>query len=256
MSKALRRRLRARALGALVHAGGFVPSRLVRGTLTAASPIARFTRYERRTLANLELALGHETDEAERRRIASGVRRHAARLFAEWLKLARGGDGTWIDRAVTLDPSIEVLRRELARGRGALIVTAHLGNWELLCARLRRLGLDGAVVGYERPRDESARWLAAMRRAYGVQTLSQQTSAREILRVLQGGLVVGLLADLEDRRIDGEFLPFFGVPALTMTAVAAADRRRAALRRRSRLPAARAGAVRRLPAASGRPRAR
>jgi KDO2-lipid IV(A) lauroyltransferase len=130
---------------------------------------------------------------------------------------------------VTLDPSIEVLRRELARGRGALIVTAHLGNWELLCARLRRLGLDGAVVGYERPRDESARWLAAMRRAYGVQTLSQQTSAREILRVLQGGLVVGLLADLEDRRIDGEFLPFFGVPALTMTAPAA-------LARAARLP--------------------
>jgi len=224
MQKTRRREIRARALRALVGAGGLVPAPLVRGLLSAASPLARFTRYERRTAANLELALGAETSALERRRIARGVRLHAARIFPEWLKLARGGDGAWIDRAVALDPSIAILRRELDRGRGALIVTAHLGNWELLCARLRRLGLEGAVVGYERPGDPSSAWLAEVRRAYGVETLPQRTSAREILRVLQRGGVVGLLADLEARAIDGVFLPFFGVPALTMTAPAALAR--------------------------------
>jgi KDO2-lipid IV(A) lauroyltransferase len=224
MSKTQRRRLRARALRALVRAGALAPAPFVRAGLAAVSPLARFTRYERRTLANLELALGSETDAAERRRIARGVRLHAARLFAEWLKLARGGDGAWIDRAVELDPSIAILEQELARGRGALVVTAHLGNWELLCARIIRHGVEGAVVGYERPGDESSAWLASMRRAYGVETLPQHASPREILRVLQRGQVVGLLADLEDRRIDGEFLPFFGVPALTMTAPAALAR--------------------------------
>jgi lauroyl/myristoyl acyltransferase len=201
-----------------------VPAPLVRGMLHVASPLARFTRYERRTRENLELALGSETTPARRSAIARGVRRHSARIFSEWLKLARGGNGAWIDGAVALDPSIAILQRELERGRGALIVTAHLGNWELLCARLHRLGLEGAVIGYERPGDPSSAWLTQMRRAYGVETLPQATSAREILRVLQDGRVVGLLADLEDRRIDGEFLPFLGIPALTMTAPAALSR--------------------------------
>jgi KDO2-lipid IV(A) lauroyltransferase len=233
----LRRRLRAGALEALTRASIFAPVPLVRAALTAASPLARFSRYERRTLANLELALGAETTEEERRKIARGVRLHSARIFSEWLRLARSGApgtpdaarGEWIERAVALDPSIRILERELAKGRGALIVTAHLGNWELLCARLRRMGLQGAVVGYERLRDSTSAWLAEMRRAYGVTTLPQHASPREILRVLQRGQVIGLLADLEARRIDGELLPFFGVPALTMTAPAA-------LARAARLP--------------------
>lgn len=224
MRKTRRRELRARLLRALVRAGTLVPAPLVRGVLSGASPLARFTRYERRTAENLELALGGETTPAQRRAIARGVRHHSARIFSEWLRLARGGDGAWIDRAVALDPSITILRREIDRGRGVLVVTAHLGNWELLCARLRRLGLEGAVIGYERPGDPSSAWLAQMRRAYGVETLPQASNAREVLRVLQSGRVVGLLADLEDRRIDGEFLPFLGIPALTMTAPAALSR--------------------------------
>jgi KDO2-lipid IV(A) lauroyltransferase len=220
MEKTRRRELRARVLRALA----LVPAPVVRVMLSGALPLARFTRYERRIADNLELALGGETTPAQRRRITRGVLRHSARIFSEWLKLARGGDGAWIDSAVALDPSIAILRREMERGRGVLVVTAHLGNWELLCARLRRLGLEGAVIGYERPGDPSSAWLARMRRAYGVETLPQATSPREVLRVLQGGRVVGLLADLEDRRVDGEFLPFFGTPALTMTAPAALSR--------------------------------
>jgi KDO2-lipid IV(A) lauroyltransferase len=45
-----------------------------------------------------------------------------------------------------------------------------------------------------------------------------------VLDVLARGEVVGLLCDLEDRRLDGEFVPFFGVPARTMTAPASLAR--------------------------------
>jgi len=236
MKEKLRRRVRARALRALVQAR-ILPAPLVGGALAAISPLARFSRYERLTLANLELALAKETTASERARIARGVRLHAARLFAEWLRLARSGApgtpdaarGAWIETAVRLDDSVRILERELARGRGALIVTGHIGNWELLCARLRRMGLEGAVVGNHRARHPSSVWLADMRRTYGVATLEQDASPREILRVLQRGQVVGLLADLPAPRIQGEMLPFFGIPARTMTAPAA-------LARAARLP--------------------
>ncbi|MFT7487436.1 MAG: KDO2-lipid IV(A) lauroyltransferase, partial [Candidatus Paceibacteria bacterium] len=49
---------------------------------------------------------------------------------------------------------------------------------------------------------------------------------RALLRVLQKGQLLGLLCDLEVKRLAGEHLPFFGKPALTMTAPAALARAR------------------------------
>jgi KDO2-lipid IV(A) lauroyltransferase len=229
----LRRRARALALKGLVRA----PEPLVAGALWTAAGLARWSRYERATLDNLALALGAETSPGERARIARGVRRHAARILAEWLRLAasdaRAG-GAWIDELVELDPSAERLvalaadARAGARGgqggQGLLIATAHLGNWELRAAALRRRGLDGAVVGRHRRNDSSSTWLVKMRRGLGIATLAQDEPPRRMLEILRRGATLGILCDLEVRRLDGRFVPFFGRPALTMTAPAALAR--------------------------------
>ena len=227
----LRRRVRARLLDGLARLAATKPgARAVGGALRAAAGAARFSALERTSLANLELALGDATSASERRRIARGVRRHGARLLSEWLRLSHSGDlrdegGAWIEREVELDAaSLPLLDEVRARGRGALIVTAHLGNWEYLSARLHRHGLDGVVVGRHRARDAASDWLVAMRRAYGVETHPQDGSARELVRVLRRGGTVGMLCDLEVRRLDGEFVPLFGRPALTMTAPASLAR--------------------------------
>ena len=109
-------------------------------------------------------------------------------------------------------------------GRGLLIATAHLGNWEILAAALRQRGLDGAVVGLRKHRDPSSAWLVAMRSALSVRTIAQDAPPREVLGVLRGGGTLGLLCDLEVRRLSGIHVPFFGVEALTQTAPAALSR--------------------------------
>ncbi len=228
----LRRRLRARALSLATTAASVLPAPLLRGGLNTLAGLAGLTRYEQLCLDNLELALGSETDLRQRKEIARGVRRHTVRLIEDWLRLARGAPaegpdaarGAWIDEAVELDESVSILSDELDKGRGAIVVTAHLGDWEMLCARLRRLGHDGAVVGLHKRRDSSANWLVNMRKSYGVTTLSQSSNPRELLRVLQKGGTLGLLCDLEVRRLAGEFLPLFGVEALTMTSPASLAR--------------------------------
>lgn len=222
----LRRRVRALAIRAAARAVARLPRPVALGGLETLAWCARFSRYERRTLENLELALGGELDRGERSRLAAGVRRHSARILYEWLRLARAGGTDWVERMVEVDDSIAILEEEVAAGRGAIVVTAHLGNWELLAAALSRRGMRGAVVGLERRRDPSARWLIEMRRQHGVETIPQRTHPRALVRVLQAGGVIGLLCDLEVRRLAGEFLPFFGHPALTMTAPAALSRAR------------------------------
>lgn len=233
MADPLRRRLRARALRALTAGGRVVPTRWVEAALRGAGVVARRGRHGARARENLEIAFGLELDEARREAILRGVFRHSARQFATWLRLSRGappegpraGRGAWIDELVELDPSIAVLDEVHSAGRGVVVVTAHLGDWELLCAALRRSRrFAGGVVGLQRRRDPTTDWLVEMRRAYGVETIPQDAHPRRLLEVLRRGEVLGLLTDLEVRRLAGEFVPFFGRPALTMSAPAALAR--------------------------------
>ncbi len=223
--KVRRRAARARLLGALTSAARWSPPGAVEGALALCAPLARWTRFERTTRANLAFALP-ELDERERARIARGVRRHAARQFASWLRLA-GCDARnagWIDDTVVVDASIEHLRSALARGRGAIVATAHLGDWELLAAKVVRLGHGGAVVGLRRPNDPSARWFEDLRARHGIATIAQSASPRDMLAVLARGGVLGILCDLDARRLDAEELAFFGSPVRTLTAPAALAR--------------------------------
>lgn len=224
----LRRRLRARLLRALTAAAGLLPEPVLRAGLAPAAALAGLSEHGRTTRENLARALP-ELDPRQRERVAREVFRHGRGIVAEWLRLASGAApgsarGAWIEQRVRLDDSVERLLEEQAAGRGVIVVTAHHGNWELLAAALRRRGLEGCVVGQKRARDSTRDWLVAMRAAYGVETLPQDGPARRLLEVLRGGRLLGLLCDLEVRRLDGEFVPFLGLPALTMTAPAALAR--------------------------------
>ena len=225
----LRRRLRARALAALALAAGVLPEPCVRAGLALVARLLARGPHGRRTRENLSRVFAHELSASERAALASRVFAHDARLVAEWLRLAGGAApdsrrGRWIEERVRIAPSIRILDEALAEGRGAIVVTAHIGNWELLAAALRRRGLRGRVIGFQRRRDSSSDWLLRMRASYGVGTLPQDTSAREAVRVLAQGEILGLLCDLEARRLDGMFLPFLGCEAFVMTAPAALAR--------------------------------
>jgi len=229
MALKARRVWRARALRGAEELLARAPGPLRRALLRGAAELARFTRYEQRTLANLELVYGSRMDAAARRQLARAVRQHAALQVANWLELSRidpcrPTSGAWLERRVLLDDSIERLERERRAGRGLLIVTAHLGDWELLCARLARQGLPGAVVGYQRRNDPASAFLPRMRRAYGVTTLDQSERPRKLLEVLGRGEVLGLVTDLAVLRLRGERLPFLGQPAWTLRAPAALAR--------------------------------
>lgn len=223
MDKARRRERRAKLLRGLTSVSSVLPEGVLDAALRAGSELARFSKYERVALENLALALGQETTEGERARIARGVRLHAGRLFREWMRLAREGSD-WIEEIVELDASVARIDELTRDGRGLLVCTAHIGNWELLAAALRRRGLDGAVVGRHRRDDPSSDWLIDMRHSYDVTTLAQDEPPRRMLEVLRGGGTLGVLTDLSVKRLDGITLPFLGVPARTMTAPAALAR--------------------------------
>ena len=208
-----------------------LPALFTRPLLHAAATALSLGSLGKRARANLDLTLGEELGSDDRRQVMKGSLHHAARVASEWARLSRlklGGRPAarvweWIEEHVSMDESVRHLDAELERGRGVILATAHIGNWELLGARVTphivSSGYDPIAIGLDR-----SGWLRRLREAYGVESLPQNTHPRELLAALAEGRPVALLADMEVRRLAGTFLPFLGVPALTMTAPAALAR--------------------------------
>jgi KDO2-lipid IV(A) lauroyltransferase len=231
------RRERAASLWPRLCAPPFTP--FTRLALAVAARAARFGPLERRLRRNLAIGLP-ERDAAS---LTPLVRRHMARLACEWGQL--GADPAMLADQVSFDSSVSHLDTALAAGHGVIVITPHLGNWELLAAAVVARGARGAVVGRRRLRDPSAHILEELRARAGVETLPQDSSPRELLRRLARGEVIGLLPDVEVQRLAGLRLPFLGHDALVMSAPAA-------LARAARLPLLPARCV--LDESSGKPR--
>ncbi len=225
--RAAKRAVRARIFAGTASVLGLLPTGLATGLLRIPGSLAGRTRPGKLAASNLDLAFGTDWSPAKKKQCVRGVFRHTARLIAEVTMLARANDrrrSAWFKSNVQVDPSIAHLHSALEAGHGAILATAHIGNWELIAPAMVQLGMQGAVIGRFRERDPSARWIVNMRKRAGVITFPQDSDPRDLLRLLKSGQALGLVCDLEVKRLDGEFLPFFGTPALTMTAPAALAR--------------------------------
>lgn len=153
-----------------------------------------------------------ERDLAWRKEVA---RRSYAHLGAEAIAMVRmssRGGGQIVER--TTVHGIEVVEEAVARGQGVVVVTGHLGNWELGGAAMAARGLPvDVVVARQRNRLFDAR-LESSREALGMKVIPRGQAPRRVLESLRAGRVVGILGD-QDARKAGIFVDFFGRPAST-----------------------------------------
>jgi KDO2-lipid IV(A) lauroyltransferase len=164
-------------------------------------------------LANLELALP-ETSEAERRAILAECWDNLGRLAVEYCHLDRIWDyrpeGPPSARIEPLSPeTVERFVRLRDDGRPAIVVSAHLANWELPMLAAASHGLEAAAL-YRAPNNRwIARWVLGRRRAaMGELIPSRQGSVHRLSDALARGKHLGLLTD--QYFYDGVRTPFFG----------------------------------------------
>lgn len=115
-----------------------------------------------------------------------------------------------------LDPH---LVRTLLGGRPILLITGHLGNWEVSSYALGLLGYPLHAIA--RPLDNPYidRYLRGFRERTGQKMLAKKGDFDQMEQVLASGGVLGTLAD-QDAGQRGVFVDFFGRPASTHKAVA------------------------------------
>lgn len=163
--------------------------------------------------SNLAQAFGDEKKPAEISRIAREVFSNLFRILFEigWLLRLDSRD---LRRHISIS-GWQNFRRVLRGGKGALVLLAHAGNWELLSAVSPMVGVPVNVI--YRPLDFKPLdlFFQYMRSRFGAKLVSTRRSAREVLSALGRGEAVGVLMDQNVDWYEGVFADFFGRRAAT-----------------------------------------
>ncbi|TAN37745.1 MAG: hypothetical protein EPN23_04305 [Verrucomicrobia bacterium] len=132
------------------------------------------------------------------------------KYLVDFFRFARLTDAQ-LQRFVSLE-HMEFLQEAAARGKGVLLVTAHLGNWELGGAVVTALGYRLNAVALPQRIEQLNRLFNRQRESRGVHVLPLGHAVYSIVRCLQRGEMVALLGDRNFTH-QTERYDFFGAPA-------------------------------------------
>ncbi|MEP6856902.1 MAG: lysophospholipid acyltransferase family protein [Gemmatimonadales bacterium] len=139
---------------------------------------------------------------------------HLGRTFIETALLdSIGKDG--LQALVESVEGWEEIEDVMAMGRGAILVTGHIGNWELAGSYVaaRGIPLDAIVRGMANPLFDA--YINHTREAIGMTVVHDSDAVRRTPRSLRGGRAVAFVADQGVMGLASTFVPFFGRPAKT-----------------------------------------
>ena len=110
---------------------------------------------------------------------------------------------------------MEVLQQALQSGKGVVLISSHLGNWEMLLQYV--CSLCQPSILYRPPKLKAVDELLVRQRTQLGNELAPSTREGivSLVKHVRGGGVAGIAADPEPSRTSGVFVPFFGVPTLT-----------------------------------------
>ena len=215
----MREELESGLVLAVVRVLGRMPrswARLIAGVLAWAVYLG-LGRLRRVGQRNLQLALPERSSES-RGKILRGVYRHLGWQLVEFCRMKRytpQNTRAWI-RTEGLDHYLAARDR----GKGVLVLTGHLGAWELSSFYHSLMGYPMSMVIRRldnRPLDEFVNGIRCLR---GNRVLHKDDFARGLLKAMHEGQTVGILMDTNMTPPQGVFVDFFGRKACTGSGLA------------------------------------
>lgn len=175
----------------------------------------RLAKKEReKTIKHLKWAFAKEKSEQEIQQLAKRVFLHFATVAADAIRLPQMVKEGINHFFVVKDARFLDSSRD--KGRGAIVLAGHFGNWEVLGAWLAQNGYPLKVVGRTAYDSRLDRMIVETRNSSGYGNIPRGKGTREIIRALRQGQFLGLLVD-QDTKVDGIFVDFFSRPAHTAT---------------------------------------
>jgi KDO2-lipid IV(A) lauroyltransferase len=152
--------------------------------------------------------------DAEVKRIARAAYEHLGRTSIEAALLARLGRDAVLDLFEGVD-EWNLVEEGLSRGRGLILVTGHLGNWELGGAYIAARGIPVDAIARRMSNPLFDRYLTETRSRIGMVVVHDADAVRRTPRSLRENRAVAFLSDQGVMGLASTFVPFFGRPAKT-----------------------------------------
>jgi KDO2-lipid IV(A) lauroyltransferase len=198
---------------------GVLPRSLAR---SFATEVTRFLyalspKLRKTAEVNLRIAFPDWTD-AQRKALIHRMLRHLGWMGAEFARFSKYAKEN-IEQFVALDGHENFLEAQ-RRGKGVLILTGHIGAWELSSFAH---ALYGFPLHYMARPIENGR-IDALVNGYRCRTgnrpIFKNESARAMLKILKDAGTIGILADQNTMPEEAVFVNFFGKAASTTTGIA------------------------------------
>jgi Kdo2-lipid IVA lauroyltransferase/acyltransferase len=187
------------------------------GAGIGAAAFHLLSRLRRTGLRNLELAYPQKT-QAERLGILRNEYRSLGWQMAEFCQMSK----------YTPESASKFIRYEgldnylaaSAKGKGVLVVTGHLGAWELSSFYHSLMGYPMSLVirRLDNPRVDAL--VNTIRTRHGNRVIHKDDFARGLITAMHAGETVGILMDTNMTPPQGVFVPFFGIEACTASGLA------------------------------------
>jgi KDO2-lipid IV(A) lauroyltransferase len=202
----------ARALGLIPRSA----ARLLSGCL-AFTVYWSFGRLRRVGWRNLEMAFPEHSSNRKKAELR-GVYRHLGWQMVEFCRMARYTPENTRDWMHT--EGLDHYLAAKARGKGVLIVTGHLGAWELSGFYHSLMGYAMGVVIRRLDNRRLDAFVNGIRCLHGNQIINKNDFGRGLLLAMRAGQTVAILMDTNMTPPQGAFVKFFGVDACTGTGLA------------------------------------
>jgi len=215
----VRERLEFAAVWVLVRALGALPRGVARavGAWIGWAAYGLMGRLRRVGLRNLELAYPEWTGE-RREATLRLVYRNLGYLLAEFCLMSgytREQAGEFIEY-----DGLEHYLAARERGKGVLVLTGHLGAWELSSFYHSLVGFPMGLVIRRLDNPLVDEFVNRIRTLHGNRVIHKDDFARGLISSMRAGETVGILMDTNMTPPQGVFVPFFGVEACTASGLA------------------------------------
>jgi lauroyl/myristoyl acyltransferase len=148
-----------------------------------------FSRVDRVSVSNnLKTIVPGEPDVS---RLTREVFRHFARYLVEFCWMKRHVGESFIQSRCVFQ-GMEHMDEAVSLGRGVLMITAHIGNWEMGGAVLSRLGYPVTVVAMRHPHPMVNAFFDEQRIQHGIRVVPMSMAARPCLRALKENHLVAM----------------------------------------------------------------
>ena len=221
----LRHRLEYHSVRAIVAVLGRLPRSVARHLGSALgrllfklSPKLRQTGQQNLTIAYPSMAAD------DRSALLRNAFQHLGRHLAEVCLMTRYTESFAQAHVMRYEGLQHFLNAQQA-GKGVLVLTGHLGAWELSSFLHSLLGQPMGIVIRRLDNPLLDRFVNGIRCKHGNRILHKDDFARGLLRAMARGETVGILMDTNMTPPQGVFVPFFGVEACTASGLARVARK-------------------------------